>query len=144
VTLDGAVTEFPLPRASSGPGDITAGADGCMWFVELNGTIDGRAVAGNRVGRIDMRGDIVEFEMPSARGSAINIAVGPDRNVWYSKGGALGRVTLDGRITEFALGAGARAVGLTAGSDREPPARLADRLWYADGAGDKLGYMRFA
>ena len=33
------------------------------------------------------------FQIPSPTGSPTNVAVGPDRNVWYTKGGALGRVT---------------------------------------------------
>jgi virginiamycin B lyase len=114
-----------------------------MWFVELNGTIDGRVVAGNRVGRITMHGEITEFAIPSVAGSPTNIAVGPDRNVWYTKGASLGRVMPDGTITEFPLPANARGVGLTAGSDRQPPQRLADRLWYADGSGNKVGFLRF-
>jgi hypothetical protein len=52
-------------------------------------------------------------------------------------------VTPDGAITEFPLPAGARGVGLTAGSDREPPRRIADRLWYADGNGNKIGFLHF-
>jgi streptogramin lyase len=143
ITMDGAVTEFPLPRPDSGPGDITAGADGNMWFVELNGTIDGRVVAGNRVGRITMRGDIAEFQIPSTAGSPTNVAVGPDGNVWYTKGASLGRVTADGVISELALSTSARGVGLTAGSDRQPPTRLANRLWYADGNGNKISYLHF-
>ena len=83
----GRFTEFPLPRPNSGPGDITAGADGAMWFVELNGA-DGQTTDGNRVGRITMEGVVTEYPMPSQSGSAINIAVGPDGNVWYTKGGA--------------------------------------------------------
>ena len=59
------ITEFALPRPNSGPGDITAGADGNMWFVELSGTMDGRKPDGNRVGRITMEGEITEFPMPS-------------------------------------------------------------------------------
>ena len=137
------LTEFDVPTADSSPRIIALGADGNMWFVELNGTIDGRVVAGNRVGRITMQGEITEFPIPSAAGSPTNVAVGPDRNVWYTKGASLGRVAADGTITEFALDANARAVGLTAGSDRQPPARLANRLWYADGNGNKIGYLRF-
>ena len=56
---------------------------------------------------------------------------------------SLGRVTPEGVITEFPLAASARGVGLTAGSDRQPPARLANRLWYADGNGNKIGYLHF-
>jgi streptogramin lyase len=86
---------------------------------------------------------VTEFQIPSPTGSPTNVAVGPDRNVWYTKGAALGRVTRDGVITEFPLSAGARAVGLTAGSDRQPPARLASRLWFADGTGNKVSYLVF-
>src|SRR5690606_40217173 len=69
--------------------------------------------------------------------------VGPDRNVWYTKGATLGRVTPDGVIREFPVGERSRAVGLTAGSDREPPVRLVNRLWFADGGANRLAYLRF-
>ncbi len=114
-----------------------------MWFLELNGTMDGRVVSGNRVGRITMQGEITEFAIPSPTGSPTNVAVGPDGNIWYTKGASLGRVTPDGVITEFPLAASARGVGLTAGSDRQPPARIANRLWYADGNGNKVGFLHF-
>jgi streptogramin lyase len=143
ITPAGTITEFALPRPSSGPGDITAGADGHLWFVELAGGADGLRTEGNRVGRITVDGKITEFQIPSASGSPTNIAVGPDRNVWYTKGAALGRVTPDGAIRELPVGTGARGVGLTAGSDRQPPTRLANRLWFADGAGNKISYLSF-
>jgi virginiamycin B lyase len=144
ITPAGAITEFPLPRPSAGPGDITTGTDGNLWFVELAGGIDGQQTDGNRVGRITPSGEITEFQIPSPTGSPTNVAVGPDRNVWYTKNASLGRVTEDGAITELSLGSGARAVGLTAGSDRQPPGRLANRLWFADGGGNRLGYLSFA
>ena len=140
MTLDGRVTEFTLPGADRGPGDITAGADGNMWFVELNGRADNRVVDGNRVGRITMAGEITEFPMP-ASGSPVNIAVGPDRNIWYTKGNAIGRVTPAGVITEFDLPGG--GTGLTAGSDRAPVGRLVDKLWIAQSGANKIAYMSF-
>ena len=83
--------------------------------------------------------EITEFPIPSANGSPINIAVGPDRNIWFTKAGKLGRVTPDGAITEFEIPPGGGPTGLTAGSDRRPPDRLIDKLWYT--AGNKLGYL---
>ena len=50
-----------------------------------------------------MDGKVTEFPIPSQTGSPINIAVGPDRNIWFTKGGVLGRVTPDGVITEFPM-----------------------------------------
>ena len=60
ILVAGAFTEFELPRPNSGPGDITAGADGAMWFVELAGRMDGRQPDGNRVGRITLDGAYLE------------------------------------------------------------------------------------
>jgi acid phosphatase type 7 len=145
ITPAGKITEFAMPRANSGPGDITAGADGALWFVELSGGMDGFTTDGNRVGRITVSGAITEFAMPGTQTvSAINIAVGPDRNTWYTRGATLARVTPSGEITEFPLGAAARAVGLSAGSDREPPRRLVNRLWFADGGQNQISYLPFS
>ena len=144
ITPAGVITEFTLPRATSGPGDITAGADGALWFVELSGGMDGINTNGNRVGRITTDGVVTEYLMPSTSPSAVNLAVGPDRNIWYTQGSKLGRVTPEGHITEFSLGDGARGVGISAGSDREPPTRLVNRLYVADGARDRIVWLEFA
>jgi virginiamycin B lyase len=115
-----------------------------MWFVELSGRMDGRTPDGNRVGRITMSGEVTEFPLPADGPSPINIAVGPDRNVWYTRGAKLGRVAPQGVVTEHAIAAGdARAVGLTAGSDRQPPDRLTNRLWFTDGVGNRIAYLSF-
>ncbi len=146
ITPAGVVTEFPMPRPNSGPGDITAGADGNLWLVELGGVMDGITVDGNRVARVTPAGEITEFPIPSAGGTPINIAAGPDGNVWYTKGAAIGRVTMQGEITEFPLPPGqapARATGISAGSDRQPPDRLVNRLYVADPANNRLLYLSF-
>jgi virginiamycin B lyase len=144
ITPQGVVTEFALPRPNSGPGDITAGADGAMWFVELSGNMDGRQPDGNRVGRITMLGQVTEYPIPSQSGSPINIAVGPDRNIWFTKGSLIGRVTPDGVITEFPLPAGSGgATGITAGSDRQPPTRLTNRLWFTESAANRIAFLQF-
>jgi virginiamycin B lyase len=143
ITPDGQVTEFALPRPNSGPGDITMGPDGALWFVELSGGIDGLHTDGNRVGRIAYSGKISEYPLPAGAASPINIAVGPDRNLWYTRGAALGRVTVAGVVTEFPAGEAARGSGLSAGSDREPPLRLVNRLWFADGGANHIGYLQF-
>ncbi|MEJ0008788.1 MAG: hypothetical protein WDM77_21100 [Steroidobacteraceae bacterium] len=142
ITPKGVITEFPLPRANSGPGDITMGPDGALWFVELSGGMDGVRTDGNRVGRITYDGKVSEYPLPASAASPINITVGPDRNLWYSRGANLGRVTPAGVVTEFPAGADGRTVGLSAGSDREPPTRLVNRLWFADGA-NRISYLQF-
>jgi virginiamycin B lyase len=143
ITPQGVITEYALPRPDSGPGDITAGDDGAMWFVQLSGTMDGQRVDGGRIGRIDMNGRITEFEMPTKSPSPINIAVGPDRNIWYTQGSKVVRVTGNGAFTEFELGAGSRGSGLSAGADRQPPEKLVDRLYIADGGANRIAWLQF-
>ncbi|MGA0805994.1 MAG: virginiamycin B lyase family protein [Pseudohongiellaceae bacterium] len=144
ITPQGQITEYELPRPNTGPGDITAGADGALWFLELGGQMDGLTKDGNRVGRITVDGVISEFAIPSEGSTPINIAVGPDHNVWYTKNATLGRVTPAGAITEFPIAEGAaRAVGLTAGSDRQVPERLIDRLWFTDSVNNRIAYLQF-
>ena len=110
----------------------------------MDGLEDGRKPDGNRVARITMTGEITEYPMATQTGSPINIAVGPDRNVWFTKGGMLGRATPDGTITEFPLPAkSGGGTGLTAGSDRQPPNRLSNRLWVAASGGNKLVSLSF-
>jgi virginiamycin B lyase len=144
ITPQGVISEFPLPRPNSGPGDITMGPDGALWFVELSGGVDGVRTDGNRVGRITYDGRISEFAMPAGSASPINITVGPDRNLWYTRGAGIGRVTPAGVVNEFSAGADARGAGLSAGSDRQPPRRLVNRLWIADSGGNRISYLQFA
>jgi hypothetical protein len=91
-----------------------------------------------------MDGKVTEYPLPVTTPSPINIAVGPDRNVWYTRGSGVGRVTPDGAITEFPLGEGSRGAGLSAGSDRQPPSRLINRLYVADGGANRIAWLEFA
>ncbi len=143
ITPAGNVTEFPMPRPNSGPGDITAGPDGAMWFVELSGNMDGVQPDGARIGRITMNGKVTEFEMPASTPSPINIAVGPDRNVWFTQGSKVVSVTPAGKFSAFELGQGSRGAGLSAGSDRELPTKLVNRLYVADGGGNRIAWLEF-
>jgi streptogramin lyase len=143
ITPQGVITEFALPRANSGPGDITTGADGALWFVELSGSMDGMQPDGARLGRITVEGRITEFDMPSKLPSPINIAVGPDRNIWFTQGTKVVRATAEGKFMEFELGAGSRGSGLSAGADRQPPKRLGTRLYVADGGANRIAWLEF-
>ncbi|MFL5358203.1 Virginiamycin B lyase [Archangium sp.] len=72
---------------------ITAGPDGALWFAEHNG---------NKIGRIDVNGNITEFgpvDQPHT------IGAGPDGNVWFAMpaSSTIGRITPTGTITLFPL-----------------------------------------
>jgi virginiamycin B lyase len=76
------------------PSGITVGPDGALWFGEFQA---------NKIGRIDVSGNITEFG-PTA-GGAFQITAGPDGNLWFTEPfmNLIGRITSAGVITEFPL-----------------------------------------
>jgi streptogramin lyase len=145
-TTDGVTTEFPLPTPGSGPTTIALTQDGSVWFTES---------AGNRVGRMRPDGTgLAEFPLPNPNSGPRIIAVGGDGHLWFVElsgtmdgrrpdGNRVGRITMQGEITEFPLPpTAAGATGLTAGSDRQPPSRIGDRLWFTASA-NTLAYFQF-
>ena len=139
------LAEFDVPTPDSAPRIIALGADGNIWFSEFNTS---------KIGRITPEGDVTEFDLPRPDSGPGDITAGADGALWFIElngtidgrvvnGNRVGRITLAGQVTEFPLASNARGVGLTAGSDRQPPDRLTNRLWYADGNGNKIGYLHF-
>jgi streptogramin lyase len=122
VTISGEVREYPLPIPASRPFQITAGPDGNLWFTESGA---------QRIGRISPAGQITEFPIPEGGCCRTwGITAGPDGNVWFTVAdmfGAVGRVSPDGSMTLFRLGAEGR--GIVAGPD--------GNLWVA-----AVGYVR--
>ena len=72
-------------------------AGGYLWFTDLSG-------AEPALGRVSPDGQITEFrEGLAADSNIIDIAAGPDGNVWFTDNGvgAIGRITPAGQISEF-------------------------------------------
>jgi streptogramin lyase len=128
LTGDGTVTEFTGGvtsgfTASRGPGAITAGPDGNIWFTEAYGP--------GAVGRFNSNGTVTEFTGGVTSGFTASkeplwIAPGPDGNVWFSEyldPGAVARLNGDGTVTEFTGGgtsgftANRGPYGITTGPD---------------------------
>ena len=115
-----------------------------MWFVELNGTIDGRVVNGNNVGRITMRGEITEFDDSE-----------PDGLADERRGRPRSQRLVHERRRAGPRNARRRDHGVSACRQRRAasgsrPAAIAsrrcgfaNRLWYADGNGNKISYLHF-
>ncbi len=125
MTPSGQVTEFPLPNAGSTPFDIVAGADGNMWFTELDG---------GRIGRITPAGVITEFPLPVSTSQPRGISAGPDGNIWFTEiiGAKIGRISPQGVITEFDIPwFGASPRGITSGPD--------GNLWFTDAGEFSIG-----
>ena len=119
ITPSGAITEFPLPTANIGAGDLTVGPDGNLWFPEELSVGPSPRYA---IGRITPSGALTEFPLPTASidlGSyPVALTVGPDGNLWFPGSDAIGRITPAGSITEFPLPTvGFNPGGLTVGPD---------------------------
>ena len=98
----GTITEYPIPTASSAPGDIAAGPDGNLWFTEnLVG----------KIGKISPSGTFTEYPIPSVNPHPYAIAAGPDGNLWFTETKtvnnfgvrAIGKITTSGAFTEYSL-----------------------------------------
>jgi virginiamycin B lyase len=84
------ITETSLPAPFAGSlGDLTAGPDGGIWFLD----------GGNHVGRLATSGQVTaSISIPTAGAGAARIRKGPDGNLWITEGAAdkIGRVNLTG------------------------------------------------
>jgi virginiamycin B lyase len=102
------VREHATPSADSQPRAIASHPDGGVWFVETGA---------NALGRIDGRGTIREFRVPTPNSSLRGVTVGPDKNLlWYTANAAnqIGCMTQDGKVLgKFPIptaGSGARCI----------------------------------
>ena len=76
ITTAGAVTEYPLPLAAASPYQITAAADGALWFTDANG-----------IGRMTTSGAVTQYDIATTNGVTTGhgpgpITVGPDGELW--------------------------------------------------------------
>ena len=117
------VTEFYVGGV---PYDITAGADGNLWFTDY---------IANEIGRMTPAGVVSRYPIPTFFSLPSSITTGPDGNAWFAEvnGNKIGRITPAGVITEFVVptpGAGLYG-GITAAAD--------GNIWFAEGNTGNLG-----
>ena len=92
VTPNGVVTKFPAGSGQhAAPESITTGPDGNLWFTE---------VFADRIGRMTLSGSLTEFPAP---GYPRGIATGPDGALWFTTSSAVGRITVQGQMTLYAV-----------------------------------------
>jgi streptogramin lyase len=82
VTTSGTVTEFALPSTGTKPFDIAAGPDGTLWFTQQSA---------GALGRMTTFGAVADSLALS--GSATSIVPGAMGTMWFTRGGAIGRIT---------------------------------------------------
>jgi streptogramin lyase len=104
ISTSGEESEYPLPPGVA-PYGLVVGPDRALWFAE--------GLAGS-IGRLSSDGALEQFTVPNPRDvpagwlgapAPQHIAVGGDGAIWFTDPGddSLGRVTLDGQITEYPI-----------------------------------------
>jgi streptogramin lyase len=122
ITTDGEITEFGLPRASSGPNTIRRGPDPnaaadcafqrdqlksdfdlrygnfgtCVARLATTKTLWFTETSGNRIAQITTDGDIFEFAVPTPAALPIGITHGADGAIWFAENGGnkIGRLAV--------------------------------------------------
>jgi streptogramin lyase len=124
ISMDGKVTEYPIPTAGSVPVGIAPGPDGAVWFTERSG---------NKIGRISMEGLITEYPVPMTESTPVGITAGPDGAMWFTTRSVngIGRITMDGKITGYPVPAvGAVPYAIAVGLD--------GAMWFTDRGTSRL------
>jgi streptogramin lyase len=114
IATSGAITEFPVPTASSNPVGIAAGPDGALWFAENGSFHIQRGTVPGKIGRITTAGVVTEYPLPPQAGPVagpIGIAAGPDGALWFGAASATGnvllssidRITTSGMVTPYSV-----------------------------------------
>lgn len=84
ISVDGGITEFPLPDRTAKPHAIAAASTGDCWFTEWGA---------NRIGHITDSGEIAEYSLPSPSSEPHGITLGPDGALWVAlEAGKVARV----------------------------------------------------
>jgi streptogramin lyase len=136
ITPEGVVTTFSAGlRKRSYPGEIIAGPDGNLWF--LDGVLVATPLRPD-IGRVTPQGAITEF--PTKLPQALRVgglAAGPDGNVWFTHefdlpngenepGGLIGRIDPSGAVESF---------GAQPSSGGTPVAGPEGNVWFIDDVG---------
>jgi len=136
------LSEFATPTAESRPLGLTVGADRNLWFTEFFSQPLGPVgpSGGNAIGRISPFGSdaqitasITEFSLPTPKAGPLDIAAGPDGNLWFTEAfvNQIGRITTRGVITEYPLPAGGSPVAISQGPD--------GNIWFTDRGVNSIG-----
>jgi streptogramin lyase len=128
ITSDGTVTELAVPAGRGFTYDITAGADGNLWYSD-NGVYDGMP----KIGRVTPAGVFTLFDSPDAQNAAGGMIAGPDGNVWFGRTDltAISRITPSGTVSSFTVPNGGGVLTLVAGPD--------GNVWYFNDSNGRLG-----
>lgn len=126
-----AIDEFPLPPGT-GPGGITAGPDGAMWFLaETTSKVHRMTTAGVLDPPAGFQVTISGSD--TSKNTLDQITTGPDGALWFTepRDSQIGRITTAGTITEYPVPLDGAPEGITVGSD--------GALWFTASGIGKIG-----
>ena len=94
ITVDGEVTEFPVPTEDAlddSQGFVALGPDGAIWFNEDRV---------NKLGRIAPDGAVTEFDLPPGTAPIREMVAGPDNTLWVTALDAnkIVKLSTDGKV----------------------------------------------
>lgn len=104
ITPKGAIKEYSV-GARTEPVDIITGPDKALWFTEAGV---------GRIGHLTTAGALGHFNAGSQRLSG-GLTVATDGALWFGQESQVGRLTADGKLTEFNLPAGVYETGAVFG-----------------------------
>jgi virginiamycin B lyase len=138
ITVDGHITEFPLPNqgADPGPCGIVVGPDGNIWFAEQGA---------GKIGRLTLPDHVFTlFDLPTPNSDPTEMAIGPDGNIWIAEGqingqpgNQLARMIINGTqvtFTEF-------KVPTPASIPYSVITGPGHKLWFTEDAATQVGAM---
>src|SRR5262245_8416606 len=102
-------------------GGLAAGPDGSVWFTESSHSPDKH----DAIGRVTAKGAYERWRLPRVQSSPGRSTEGPDGALWFTEelGHRIGRITADGKITEYDLHPEVNPTDIVAGRD--------DALWFS-------------
>lgn len=98
LTTTGAVTEYGIPTAASGPGGIAVGPDGNLWFAE---------VSANKVASMTTRGVFTEYALPAGTEFMYARVAAGLGGIWFTimssgqPARTVARISTQGAVTEY-------------------------------------------
>jgi streptogramin lyase len=129
VASDGTVTTHPVPNGLL-PYAVALGRDSGVWFTAQPPTAGGRGAVGVMRPTPDR-----QITLYPVDGVPWGITSGNDGNVWFAVqragGGAIGKITTAGTVTEYSIGPGAIPVDVTSASD--------GNVWFTDQNHGRVG-----